>query len=83
MHTGARRVGDDHIGAAVSGDKLVGENVFHVAGIERRLAVQPIQFGIHLRVLNGFGHILNAHNVARLAGHKVGNRARTGVQVVD
>ena len=83
MHTGARRVGDDHIGAAVSGDKLVGENVFHVAGIERRLAVQPIQFGIHLRVLNGFGHILNAHNVARLARHKVGNRPGTGVQVVD
>ena len=63
-------------------DKLVSENIFHVARIERCLVIQAIEFGIDLGIRDGLGHILDADDVTRLACHEIGDRSRAGVEIV-
>ena len=66
----------------MSRDKLVSENIFHVARIERCLVIQAIEFGIDFGIRDGFGHILDADDVTRLACHEIGDRSRAGVKIV-
>ena len=82
MHAGSWRVGDDHVGAAMLLDELIVQNVLHVAGIEERVA-DMVLLGVHLGVLDGLGYIFYSDHLAGLPGHKVGNGAGAGIEVVD
>ena len=78
MHSGTWRVGDDNIRLAVPGYEIISQDVLHVARKERRVAY-AVDGGIHLGVLDGLRHILDAHHLACLARHEVGYRSSSGV----
>ena len=82
VHACARWVGDDYIWAAVFLDEAVGENIFHVASKEERV-VDAIERRVHLGILNSFGHVLDADDLACLARHEVGYGTSAGVEVID
>ena len=82
MHAGTGRVGDDHVGTAVFGDKLVGEDILHVTGKEQCI-VDMVDLGVHLGILDGLGDVLDADDLTGPTGHEVGNGTRTRVEVVD
>ena len=81
VHTSAGRVGDDDIRTSVLRNEVVGKDVLHVARIEQRV-VDTVQGRVHLGILDGFGHIFDAHHLACLACHEVGDGTRTRVEVV-
>ena len=82
MHTCARRVGDDNIWATMLSNEVIGEDVLHVAGIEKGV-VDVVYLAIHLCILDSLWHIFDADNLASLASHEVGNGAGAGIEVVD
>ena len=82
MHAGARRVGDDDVGPPMLLEEVVVEDVLHVACEEERV-VNAVDLRVHLRILDGFRHVLDADDLTGLAGHEVGDGARAGVEVVD
>lgn len=82
VHACTRWIGDDDVGTAVAADKLVGEDILHVTGIENGV-VDAVDARVDLGVLDSLGHILDAYYLPRMTGHKVGNGARTGIEVID
>ena len=82
VHAGARRVGDDDVGPAMSADEVVGEDLTHVAGVELGVG-DAVDAAVDLGILDGFGHVFNADDLRRLARDEVGDGAGTGVEVVD
>ena len=62
-------------------DKIVGKNIFHVAGIEQ-CVVDSVDLRVKLGILDSLGNILYSHHLSALACHKVGYRACTGIQIV-
>ena len=63
------------------GNELLVEDILHIAGQERRV-INAVDGGIDLGVFNGFGHVLNAHDMAGPACHEVGYRSRTRIEVI-
>ena len=82
VHACPWRVGDDDVGTTMTGDEVVGEDVFHVAGVEEGV-VDVVQTGVLLGIFDGLGNILDADDLTGLTGHEVGNGARASVEVVD
>ena len=82
VHAGTRRVGDDHVGTAMLGDEVVGEDVLHVTGEEKGVG-DAVNLGVHLGILDGLGHVLDADDLTGPTGHEVGNGTRTRVEVVN
>ena len=82
MHASTRWVGDDDIGTSVLCYELVAQHVLHVASIEEGV-VDAVDLGVDLRILNGFGDVLDANDLTGLTGHEVGDGASAGVEVVD
>ena len=82
MHTRTRRVGDDYIRTPVLVDKVLCQHVLHVAGKKQRVP-DAVDFRVDLGVLDGFGHIFDADDLARLSGHEVGDGSRAGIKVVN
>ena len=82
MHSCAGRVCDDDVGTAMLGYEVVGQDVLHVAG-EEFCVVDAVDLAVHLCVVDGLRHILYAHHLLGLVGHKVGNRPRSRVEVVN
>ena len=82
VHAGTWRVNYHHIGDAMLCHKFACEHVFHVAGIELGV-LDAVNARVKFSVLNGLGDIFNTNYLARLASHKVGNRAGAGVEVID
>ena len=62
-------------------NEVVGKDILHVACIEQRV-VNMVNLRVHLRVLNGFGHILDADDLTCLSCYEVGNGSRARVEVV-
>ena len=63
-------------------DEVDGEDVFHVASIEERV-VDAVDCRIDLCVLDCLWHIFDAHHLASLTRHEVGNGACACVEVID
>ena len=63
------------------GNEVLVENVLHVASIEKRVG-NAIDVRVHLCILDGFGHILDANDLTSLFCHKIGNRASARVEVI-
>lgn len=82
VHAGARRVDDHHVGLAVFGYEVVGENVLHVAGKEEGVGY-AVYLGVEACVVDGFGDVLDAHDLRGLAADEVGDCAGAGIEVVD
>ena len=82
VHACAGRVDNHHLGAAVLGDKAVGEHVLHVAGEEFAVG-DAVALGVDLGVLDGFGDIFDADDLSRLTGHEVGDGTRASIEVVN
>ena len=82
MHTGARRVGDDDVGAALGGDEPGCEDVLHVAR-EKGGVADAVDAGVLLGVVDGLGNVLDAHDAGGLARHEEGDGAGAGIEVVD
>ena len=78
MHAGAWRVGDDDVGTAVLSKEGIVEYIFHIAGEEQGVR-DAVDLRVDLGILNGFGHILDADDLPRLAGNEVGDSACAGV----
>ena len=82
VHAGTWRVGDEHVGSAVQGDELIGEDVFHVSGKEQGV-VDAVDAGVFLGIVDGFGHILDADDLPGLSCHEIGDGAGAGVEVIN
>ena len=82
VHAGPWRVGDNDVRTSVLGDKLVRQDVFHVAGKEQ-CVLNAVDLGVDLGVLDGFGHILDADDLPCLSCHEVGDGPRAGIQVLN
>ena len=82
VHASTWRVGDDDIRTAVLCDEIVCEDVLHVSSIEQRV-VDTVDLRVNLRVLDGFGHILDAYHLLGFLGYEVGDGAGTGIEVVN
>ena len=65
----------------MTADKVVVENIFHVASIEQCI-VDAVDFRIDLSVLNSFRHVFYADDLTALTCNKVGNGTRAGIEVV-
>ena len=82
MHTRTRWVGDDDVGLSVFLYEFAIENILHIASKEQGI-VDAIDFGIHFRILDGFGNILNTYHLASLPRHEIGNGSSTRIEVVN
>ena len=82
MHTSSGRVSDDHIGTAVLGDEVVGEDILHIAGIEEGVG-DAVDLGVDLRILDGLGHVFDADDLTGFLCNEVGDGASAGVEVID
>ena len=82
MHAGTGRVCDDNIRTAVLVDEILCQDVFHVSGIEQCI-FDLVQCGVDFGVFDCFGHIFDADHFLCLAGDEVGDRAGSGLQVVN
>ena len=78
MHAGARRIYYHHVGAAVLGNEVIGEHIFHIAGIKQGV-VDAVDLGVDFGIGNSLRHILYAYHPAGAAAHEVGNGAGAGV----
>ena len=75
-------VGNDDVGPAVLLDKVIGQQVLHVAGVEEGVG-NAVDVRIDFGILYGLGYILDAYHLASLSSYEVGNRSRTCVEVID
>ncbi len=82
VHAGTRRIGDDDVGTSVEGDKLLGEDFRHVA-YEKLGIGYIVDLRVETGVLDGFGHILDADDLAATVGEELGYGAGAGVEVID
>ena len=82
VHAGTGRIGDDDVRASVLGDKLVGEYVLHIAGIEQGVG-DAVDVGVDLGILDGLGDVFDANDLTGLTGHEIGDGACAGREVVD
>lgn len=82
MHSSARRVGDDDIRTALSGNEVVREDIFHVAGVEFGVC-DSVEGGVDAGIVNGFWNVFDADNAGCIAGDEVCDGAGAGIEVVD
>ena len=82
VHTGTWRVSDDHIGTAMLSNEVISEDVLHVTGIKEGIG-DAVDLRVHLRVLDGFGHVFDADDLTGLLCHEIGDGASAGVEIVD
>ena len=82
VHAGTWWVGDDDIRTSVLGNKVVGQDVLHVAGIEQRV-LDAINLAVDFGVLDGFRHVLNTDDLTGFLRHEVGNGTSACIEVVD
>ena len=81
VHTSTWGIGDDHIGASVLSDEVVGQDVLHITSIEKGV-LDAVQLRVDLGVLDGLRHILDTDHLARLLCHEVGNGACSRIEVI-
>ncbi len=82
VHAGAGRVGDDDIWTSMLCNEIICQDVFHIASIEQSV-LDAVDFGVDLRILDGFGYILNANDLLGFLSYEVCDCACTSVKVVD
>ena len=78
VHSCTGRIGDDHIGASVKGDKFGGQHFGHITGIELGV-VETVVLGVDFGVGDGLFDILDADDSFALSGKEEGDGARAGI----
>ena len=82
MHTGAGRVDYHHVWMSVLGDKVIGEDIFHIAG--KPFAVGYAVGGcIGSGIFNGLGNIFYTNDFACSCADKLRYCSRAGIKVVN
>ena len=81
VHAGTWWVSDDHIGTTVLSDEVIGEDVLHVSGIEEGVG-DTVDLGVHLRVLDGLGHVFDADDLTGFLCYEIGDSASAGVEII-
>ena len=81
MHTWASRVCNQNIGAAMLQNKLLIQDVFHIACKKQRI-VNAICRRVSPCIFNSFLYILYTYHLFHITSHKVGNSACTCIKVV-
>ena len=82
MHACTGRVGNDDIWLTMLCNKLVFENVLHVASIEKGVAY-AIDLRVYLSILYGILNILYTNDLLSTTGYEISYGACTGVEVID
>ena len=82
MHTGTWGVGDDDIGTSVLGNKVVGQDVLHVASIEQGV-LDAVNLAVDLGILDSLWYVFDADDLTGFLSHEIGNGASAGVEVVN
>ena len=82
MHSCTRRVSDDNIRPPVLLHKVLGKDVFHITGKEQRV-VDTIEGRVNLGILDGIFDIFDAHHLAGIACHEVGNSSCASIKIID
>ena len=81
MHAGTRGIGDDDIRTTVLRDKIIGEDILHVAGIEEGV-FNAIDLRVDLGILDSLRDIFDTDDLAGFLRNEVGNGACTGIEIV-
>ena len=63
-------------------DEVGREDIFHVAGIELGV-VDVVDLAVDACVFDGLEYIFDTDDLACPMGHKVGNGARAGIEIID
>ena len=63
-------------------DEILCQDILHVAGVEQCI-LDLIQRGVYFGIFDRFGHIFDTDHFLCLAGDEVGDRAGSGVQVIN
>ena len=64
------------------GDKLFREDIFHIAGKEKRV-FDSVDATVFFGIFYGFGYVLDSHHFFRASRHEIGNGSRAGIEVVN
>ncbi len=81
LHPGPGRISDDHIGPPLSGKKIAGTNICHVAGEEIGM-VDMIELGVLFGIAARFSYKFHANDPCRLFADEDTNAACPAIQIV-
>ena len=82
VHSGAWRIDDDYVRLSVGCDKLVGEEVFHIAGKEFAVG-DAVCLGVDFGILDGFRDVFDADYPGCAGRDELRDGASAGVEVID